>query len=82
MRNQSPINDEDKEIQKAAFQVSLFPWMPLTKDDVIPVPADWVVTITEPVEKLKDMYTENVVNYGKNNQDSGTDEQSDSDNSD
>jgi hypothetical protein len=69
-------------LQKAGYQVSLYPWIPLTSDEIIPVPADWVVTIVEPTAKLKEMYIEDVVNYGKNNQDSSTTEQSDSDQSD
>jgi hypothetical protein len=48
----------------------------------IPVPSDWVVTMVNPTEKLKQMYIEDVVNYGKNNQNTGTDEQSNSNQSD
>ena len=81
IKNQDGATEEDQQFKKSAFQVSLFPWMPLTKDEVIPVPTDWVVTITEPIQKLKDMYIEDVVNYGKNSQDISTNEQSDSDNS-
>ena len=64
-----------------SFRVSLFPWMPLSKDKTIPVPADWVVTIVEPKDKLKEMYVEDVVNHGQNNQSDSADEQSDSDQS-
>jgi hypothetical protein len=60
----------------------MYPWIPLTADEVIPVPADWVVTIVEPTAKLKELYIEDVINYGKNNQDSSTNEQSDSNQSD
>ena len=35
----------------------MFPWMPLSADSHIPVPSDWVVTIYEPVEKIKQDYT-------------------------
>ena len=38
--------------------VTFFPWMPLSKDTKIPCSADWVVTIVEPVEKLKTQYQE------------------------
>lgn len=65
-------------VQKAGYQVSLYPWIPLTADEVIPVPADWVVTIVEPTAKLKEMYIEDVINYGKTDQNLGTDEQSNS----
>ncbi len=73
---------ENLDPQKASFQVTLFPWMPLTKDNTIPVSADWVVTMVTPTDKLNNMYIEDVINYGKDNQDSGTAEQSDTDNAD
>jgi hypothetical protein len=56
--------------------------MPLTADEKIPVPSDWVVTMVNPTEKLKQMYVEDVVNYGKPNQSNGSDEQSNPDQSD
>ena len=63
--------------KKSGYEVSLFPWMPLSADNKIPVPMDWVVTMVEPTSKLKEMYIEDVVNYGKNNQISSPNEQSD-----
>ena len=33
--------------QKAGYSVSLFPWMPLSKEDKIPIPADWMITMVE-----------------------------------
>jgi hypothetical protein len=63
--------NEDKGPQKMGYQVQLHPWMPLTVDEKIPVPSDWVVTMVTPTEKLKQMYVEDVVNYGKNNQSIG-----------
>ena len=75
-----------KEEEKSGFEVSLFPWMPLSADLDIPIPSDWVVTMVTPAAKLEKMYVEDIVNYegpGKqDDQDSGTDEQSDSDQSD
>jgi hypothetical protein len=62
-------------------QLQLTPWMPLTNDSKIPLPSDWVVTMVEPIPQLKQMY-ENGVKNVKNDQDSITDEQSDSDKSD
>jgi hypothetical protein len=74
---------ENLDPQKASFQVTLFPWMPLSKDNTIPVSADWVVTIVTPSDKLNDMYQEDVINYGKeNDKNSVSTEQSDSDQSD
>ena len=80
MRNPNSLTEETNKTQKTGFQVSLFPWMPLSKDERIPIPADWMVTMVEPVEKLKEMYTEDVMNYGKSNDKSdGIGEQSDFD---
>lgn len=83
MTQPSNISDgnEDDSAQSAKFKVTLFPWMPLTKDEVIPISTDWVITIVNPTDKLKNMYIEEVINYGKeNNQSFIVDKQSDSDN--
>ena len=63
--------------QKAGFEVSLYPWMPLSKEDRIPVAADWVITMVEPVYKLKEMYLKDVVNHGQDNKNRFTDEPTD-----
>ena len=63
--------------QKAGFEVSLYPWMPLSKEDRIPVTADWVITMVEPVYKLKEMYLKDVVNHGQDNKNRFTDEPTD-----
>ena len=83
MRNPNILPEQNVEEQKkTAFEVALYPWMPLSADKVIPVPADWVVTIVEPAAKLAEMYTEDVINYGKDNQSNSTDESTDSNQSD
>ena len=79
IRDSQILTEESEKNQQSSFKVSLFPWMPLSADKTIPVPADWIVTIVEPKEKLNQMYIEDVVNYGKDNQDIDSDEQSDSD---
>ena len=66
--------------KKAGYEVSLFPWMPLAVEETIPVVADWVITMVDPVIKLKEMYVKDVVNYGQDgagedNQTDGPDEQ-------
>jgi len=74
------IHGEDN---KPGVQISLYPWMPLTSEERIPIPSDWLVTMVEPVSNLKEMYINDVINYGKEtDENSGTDEQSDSDKSD
>tara|TARA_B100000287_G_scaffold361173_1_gene353842 strand:- start:185 stop:553 length:369 start_codon:yes stop_codon:yes gene_type:complete len=64
---------EDGPKKQSGFSVSLFPWMPLTAQENIPVPADWLITMVEPVEKLKEMYIEDIVEYGKDDKGDSTD---------
>ena len=47
-----------------SYKLKLFPWCPLTKDDIIPLNTDWVVTIVEPIDKLKQMYEKKVLTHG------------------
>ena len=75
MRDPNLIKEEGPKKQ-SGFAVSLFPWMPLTKQEDIPVPADWMITMVEPVEKLKEMYIEDIVEYGKDNKGDSTDDDS------
>ena len=67
---------EDGPQKKSGFSVSLFPWMPLTKQEKIPVPADWMITMVEPIDKLKEMYIEDIVEYGKDDKGNSTDDDS------
>ena len=67
--------DEEAEggITKRPSRIQLLPWMPLSKNDVIPVVSDWIVTITDPVDQLVKMYNEGVLKY-EDNKGSSTDE--------
>ena len=58
------------------YQLKLFPWCPLTKNTEIPIAADWVVTIVDPIDKITQMYTKEVLKNGSES--SSSDEQSDS----
>lgn len=83
MRDPNVFDDESEgRGRKAGYEVSLFPWIPLSAEETIPVPADWVVTMVEPTVKLKEMYIEDIVNHGKNNQSDSTDDKSSSNQSD
>ena len=42
------------------IQITLAPYILLTKDEDIVVPTDWVVTVVEPLETLVEMYQEKV----------------------
>ena len=74
MKNPGVI-DQEKSKTKAGFEVTLIPWLSLTQDEVIPIPSDWLVTLVEPVPQLTQMYTEDVLNYGQDNQSDSADEQ-------
>ena len=75
MRDPNVISNDGPKKQ-SGFEVSLFPWIPLSKDTRIPVPADWLITMVEPATKLKEMYVEDIVEYGKDNQSDSTDDDS------
>ncbi len=51
---------EENQTPKGDVNVILSPWIVLAKDSQIPVPIDWVVTILDPIESLKEMYEEKV----------------------
>ena len=76
MKNPGVI-DQEKSKTKAGFEVTLIPWLSLTQDEVIPIPSDWLVTLVEPVPQLTQMYTEDVLNYGQDDQSDSADEQPD-----
>ena len=80
MRDPNLIEEQGPKKQ-SGFQVSLFPWIPLSKETRIPVPADWLITMVEPAYKLKDMYVEDIVKNG-NQSDSTDDNSADTDKSD
>ena len=50
--------------EKDTYQLKLFPWCPLTKQEKIPISADWVVTIVDPIDKITEMYTKEVLEDG------------------
>jgi len=79
MRDPNVLAEESEGPTKAGFAVSLYPWMPLSKEETIPIAADWLITMVEPIDKLKQMYVEDIVNHGSSNKNSSTVKQSDSD---
>lgn len=46
----------DDEGKTVPCKIKLNPWIPLTKDSSIPVVMDWVITFTNPIDKLEEMY--------------------------
>lgn len=39
-------------------RVSFYPYVALSKDKAIPIPCDWVVSIVEPLDEVKNSYLE------------------------
>jgi len=60
--NTMKVNEQDKENQ--SFEISLVTWAPLSKDETIAIPSDWVVTIVEPIDKVRQMYEQEVLKNG------------------
>ena len=71
---------EEQESSRQPVSIKLIPWMPLSKDERIPVVADWVISIVEPQDKLLEMYTKAVKTYEeRKSENSDTTKQSESD---
>ena len=62
---QYKISDGDDENLETKIGISLYPWPTFSKDKVVPIPLDWVVTIVEPTEDLKKMYEKDVLIHGR-----------------
>jgi hypothetical protein len=75
------ISKNNQEETKHSFDVNLYSWIPFTSDKQIRVPTDWVVTLVNPLPKLKNQYEENILNDGtktaESDQSFSVDEQSD-----
>ena len=66
------LSENKKPDADAKIEISLTPWIILTNDKNILVPLDWVVTLVEPIETIKELYEEKI--NGKHNQVSFTEE--------
>jgi hypothetical protein len=84
MKSPEIIVETDDMPAQNKIEIKLSPWIPLSKSAKVPVPPDWVVTIVDPIDKVKEMYENQVLETEKNetNQDISIDQQSDSDQSD
>jgi hypothetical protein len=65
LRSFSPESDG-----KNGYQIGLSSWIPLTKDNIVPVPLDWVITMVEPIDRLFEMYENDVVDKKENDKNS------------
>lgn len=39
-------------------RIVFYPYIPLSKDKTIKIPSDWIVTIVEPIDEVKNSYLE------------------------
>jgi hypothetical protein len=69
---------EEKDEQNAKFNIVFYPWIPLSSSDIITIPVDWVVTMVDPIQKLLNMYKDQVLEYKNDDQSTSTIKQSDS----
>lgn len=56
----SSNTEENNGISKGEIQISLSPWIVLTSEKQILVSPDYIVTVVDPVESVKQMYEEKV----------------------
>jgi len=80
--NITPEELDSKSEKKSEFSVTMYPWMPIAKEKTIPVSADWVVTMVTPVDKIYQMYEEDILKNGKDNQSDSAANRSETDQSD
>lgn len=52
---------EDDNTGVTSLDIRLSPWLPLSKEERVPVPLDWIVSLVEPVSNLKSMYLQDVL---------------------
>ena len=64
--------EDTEQSEPRAYNISVYPWMPLTDDKDIVINPDWVVTIVEPAAKLKKSYEENMNGRPTNENDSSS----------
>ena len=55
--NQTDVPSDD---EPASIGLSYFPWMPLSKETDIPIDPDWVITLVDPVDQVKESYEDKV----------------------
>ena len=77
LRSTAPLTADEanpKTEPKSEMSIQMFPWAPLAVEKDIPLTSDWVVTMITPVEKVLNMYKEDVLKaYGDNEETDPTD---------
>jgi len=70
------LMEDSEQPETRAYNISVYPWIPLSDDTDIAINPDWVVTIVEPAAKLKQSYEERMNGRGNRNVDGPNDERS------
>lgn len=66
------LENREDALSDGEIQISLSPWLILSEDEQVPIRADYVVTVVQPVKTVVDLYEEKV--NGQDDQVSFTEE--------
>jgi hypothetical protein len=54
-------SNERKNDSSSKLDIKLYPWMPLSKQEKIPVVVDWVITLVDPIDSLAENYVKAIL---------------------
>lgn len=59
------LNEQNSEVGKTKslsshLEINFYPWVPLSATNKITCAADWIVTVVDPVENLKNLYLDRI----------------------
>ncbi len=54
------LTEEEESSGRHDLQVLLTPWLIFSQEKKVPVRADWLVTLVEPIPKIKELYEERI----------------------
>ena len=77
LRAKTPNVTPETEIveEKHETTIKMYPWMPLAKEQIIPLSTDWVVTMVTPQDKIEEIYIQDVLkNFKQDDQTDSADE--------
>ena len=58
--NESSSDDGKTKSLSSKLQIDFYPWVPLSATNKISCAADWVVTVVDPIQNLKNLYLERI----------------------
>ena len=56
VRSKGQLTAEDIDAGNKETTIAMYPWMPLAKEQLIPLSTGWVVTMVTPQDKIVEMY--------------------------